>query len=284
MYIRPTSKFVNQHERRWTRVVQLCSTQGAIPSPPADDQYVMDAFRFLTAMNEAAGNEARQAKVSHRYPSLYEAYTLKKAANPTTRSAVEALIVGHVDIAVIAREYDVSPEVITWYKKLWFDVGEKPLSRLQVTTVLVPELHGSGMSADNVDALAKLMATSFSPDHALDFLELRELRDGDFSKHQNMYRTLLMYKATRAVACVPVNSFTALPLMETQLQIERMDKEMSLAQGASGGTQSEVMDMMLKGAASAWVVMNKGDIPSDVNGKLRLAETSSNLAQLGSGS
>lgn len=265
MYIRPDSKVVPQYERRWNRLVELTDqTPPQRPSPPGDDKWVCQAYPFLLGFKQANGDEELQKSVAYRYPHLYDALLLRLQAEPACRAAVEGMLLANVSIKHIANELSVHEDVIYWYQRLWYDLGDKPLSRLQITTQLIPSIHSANPDADNIDAFFKLLGGCHNPNIALDTIELRALEDSEAAAHHKTFQSLLLYKATRALYAMPVNSFTSQAILELYANMDRWQKEASLLSQSQGGTVNEMTTKALSGASAAWRTMQQAKTASEI--------------------
>ncbi len=172
MYIPPSSKLVNQPERRWNRILKLCQTENARPGPPTDDYWIIEGWRFLSALQDCDGDEDQQKEVARQFPHLYDAYVLKRMGNQVTRSAVEAMILRGCDPEEVAEQYEVHPEVIRWYAALWYEVNPAGQSPLRTSTVTVPQVHTGRIRRDDVDSRFKLLASIAGPEVLVALLSL----------------------------------------------------------------------------------------------------------------
>lgn len=264
-HIRPESNFVCQNERRWNRVLELCNTEGAAPSPPGDDKWVVQAYRFTMAMREANGDPDAQRIVSNTNKDLYAAFELKGPADPMTRTSITQLIAQGVSYRTLAEQYAETPMTFRWYVKLWaadYDPeAGKPQGRLVNMTVRHPAALSSSFSSHNVEAFYAMFAVGFRPDTLWDLLERRELDEEGYERIFNAYYSILSYKAIHAVVNTQPNTFAGPQLMEQYQQTHRSVKEMELAAKMQGGSMADLVKYCIRGAA--WTVMARGQMLED---------------------
>ena len=238
MYVRPDSKVVPATEWRWNRIVSLCHRENAQPTPPDDDVYILTGWNFLREFHAADGREEQEAVVSRRYPELYEAYTLKVMGASITRAAIESMLVANVSPEAIAEQYDMHADVVSWYQHLWFDLRDKAPTRLQVTTVMTPDVH-TAIDEINHDAYFKLLGASFPNDVLLNCLELKQSTDGDLDVHSRVIHSLQQFKTMRAVAATQINRYTAPTVIGLHTQMEQQIQDAKTANAASGNTAAK---------------------------------------------
>lgn len=267
MYIRPSSKVVPQNEWRWNRVIDLLGTPGAYPVPPKDDKYVCRMFRFMKSFNACDGNPDREKQLAEKQPILYEALTLRLMGSKTVKSTIEASLIAKVPKSYLAEQYDMSEDIIDWYEKLWFDIGEKPLSRLQVITQMAPNALNSTIDPNDLDTYLRVLGGSYSQDIFLDTVEIRPLDDDELKQHKRVAKSLLAYKGNKAIFSYPINSYTVQGLSE--MYVTSMDKaeDREVSAGKSGTAFTEIINKALEG--SKWSIMgeieNKNSIPQDLH-------------------
>ena len=247
MYIPETSKCVVQSEWRWNRILDLDS-QGSAPKPPKDDVYVVKAFRFYKDLMSAGGDDSAQKAVADRYPSLYEAYLLKRISHPATRSGIESLLTAKKSIRFISENLGLSETAVEWYSRLFYDVGD--LTAMQVSLTLVPEVHSNSFTADNIDGYFKMVGGCYDADALVDILSQRMLDEGGRQRQSDVKRTSLQFKANKAAAAIPVNQFTAPQILEIQNSTEKTTQEMVNLDNNTGGL-AEFMHAILTTAQYA---------------------------------
>lgn len=281
MYVSPKSKFVLSTERRWNRIVDLTSFEGAHPSPPQDDMYVVQGFLFIKEVNAANGDNVKMAQISRRYPDLYEAYTLKNVGDPVTRSVVESYLVAGMTPGMVAQQFGSTASIVEWYQKIWFDTGKEPLTRAQITSVLIPEVHSADFSAHDHNAFFKLLAGCSDPATLCDVVECKVRTPEEFKRIHSVVRSFLQQASLKAAASLPVNKFTAATVVQIYQEWEKAEKELELAAGSQGGILADAMVNILKAAGMSWQQMRDGLVPPEMHDATAKVHMSGSLLPAG---
>lgn len=258
-YLPERCNFVDQTQWRWNRVKYLVNN-GLQPSPPGDDLAVHTAYSFYLEIKEASGDYEKEREVALRHPFLYEAFILQWGSDGTVVDAVRSQITAKQPMKKIAGDYGCHPRVIEWFRALWYDVQEDA-TRHFIMNVLAPEVHKSGFSSDDTHAYFTLVG-GFGADVLDDILTKRPISEKTAQGHHDMTRSLTWYNATKASATMPINGYTANAVLESFLQMDKLDKDVE-SDTAERGTVADLMSYMLSGLS--WAIADSNAIPKSVH-------------------
>ena len=108
-------------DRRY-RIAKICLAHGLPPSVRNDDRVTWHVWRFLK--NREAAFESDERALFHvRNPNLSVAFQLHHGRQRRLRPVIEAYFLGAADDASLAKKLALPPDVIGWYRKIFFDVA-----------------------------------------------------------------------------------------------------------------------------------------------------------------
>lgn len=262
------SNWVRHNEWRWDRILELASTKDAAPSPPGDDQWIVNGYKFLTAMRAAKGDRRGQRVVAARWPALFSAFTLRIGANVITRDGVNSMIGQGIPWEQIGQEFGEPCITIEWYVKLWYSdkdpASGRPNTAKWHSLVQNPEALSPGFTSYDTGAFFLKLAYGFQPDTLHDVLEGRELTTEDAqTRFVSAYSSMVAHKALHAAANISVSPMNALGVLEHALNVQRTQRELDLQERAHGGAMSDILKYCVKGAK--WFVMEHGVTPIEMH-------------------
>ncbi|MFA5525244.1 MAG: hypothetical protein WC992_00270 [Acholeplasmataceae bacterium] len=250
MYIPATSKFVDRTQWRWNRILQL-HRSGRKPSPPGDDLAVLRGVEFYVALRDADGDEEKERLVSLRFPHLYEAYILHTQADMTTESAIQGLLLANTPVAEISLQYETHPDVLNWYRSLWFDISPSA-TKTWVMTVLIPQVHRSGFNSDD-SGFFSLLGASHGKDVLKDVLTREPITEKNIEAHRSLAHSMATYKGQAASVSLPLSAFHAGSTFDLYSQMDRSNRDLE-AGGDSGLTA--LLNYII-GSDLQWQLMDK---------------------------
>lgn len=261
------SNFSPHNERRWERVLDLLDTKDAVPCPPGDDRWIVDAYKFMLAMREANGDRLKQRSVARRWPALFAAFEIRTSANPVLRNTIDGLLGMRHDWQTVASQYGAPVSVIKWYTKLWwadFDpASDCPMTSFWLSTVQNPDALSPSYSSNNTRAFFLKLAFGSQPDTFWDLVENRELTEEGHARMASLYRSELSMKSVRAMMNASVGTHNAGEIMGHYLDFTRTQKELELQEQTQGGAMAELLHYCIRGAS--WMVMNRAEIPAELH-------------------
>ena len=266
-YSSPGSNWTRHNEWRWNRILELVDTKDAIPSPPGDDKWVVDGYKFLLALRAASGDYAAQKRVASRWAALYSAFELRTSADSVTRSAVNAVIAQRNDWQLVADSYGESISTVEWYVKLWwsdFDPAScRPETDLYNSTVQNAAALSPGFTSNNTGAYLLMLAFGYQPDVLWDTLENRELGEDAHRRFMSTFSSILTHKTLRAVTNLQTGSMHAGEIMGQYVELHRIKRELDLEEQRQGGSMNEMLEYCINGAR--WIIMDRNAVPPELH-------------------
>lgn len=139
---------------RWERARTLL-TKNRYATKSRDDQFVMLAKKFQTAYDRCK-NDFDQEKLQRRFPGIWFAMKTYFADRGDVRWIIEARVLAGESVKDIADKCHVSPDVVGWYEKLFFDVRARLKSPDYVVNVVMRGAVHHGLKSRDYDILWKL--------------------------------------------------------------------------------------------------------------------------------
>lgn len=226
---------------RWLRTIEVDSG-GDRPSRVLDGEdgytWIRRALQLKRHFARMNNNPRRRRALLLRDRELYWAHSMWLAEKQPTRWGIEARVVAGESDEEIAAKLGTSPEVVTAYVNVFFDIREKLRNVDYMLNVVMADAVVRGLQERQYDLLWKLMGYHGGP-HALDasiskFIPIaRPATKDDVSGFFHDFAINSMkYKSAVAAATVPINTHTQLPLLDSfvkYVEIERTTENASKA-------------------------------------------------------
>jgi len=227
---------------RWERARDIA--EGGVPlSRKYDDVWVRKALQFRLADREAT-LELDRLYLVDRMPDVFWAYELAFNGDAdrgnSMRSEIEARILSRESVNDIAYRCATSPEVITAYEKLFFNVLDRIDRLAYITHQVFTAAAFQSIHERDYDLLWKMFGYFGGP-HVLDVLITtfqsvpHPTRSDEVTGFiQDTAMNALRRKALIACQTLGVNSFTATEIIAQFIKLHEIDR----AAGGGGGQQS----------------------------------------------
>jgi hypothetical protein len=147
---------------RWRLALGLLDRPRTPFRKHADDG-VKQALAFERAYRRCQNDKARE-RLAKRQPELYRARELYYSEPPHPRWAVEARILAREPVADIAKQHDLTPEVIDRYAPIFFDVADR-LDNASVIQLFVigPKVYTGWSPTDDLDVIWRYFGYHYGP-------------------------------------------------------------------------------------------------------------------------
>jgi hypothetical protein len=149
-----TNPFRSPHWRA-DRVTQLLC-RGPKPLPPRryDDRYVRIYRKFMCEYSQPDWDEERQQSLALSMPDAYDAHLLHFGPDRELRNMLQARLLSGESLAEIARRFELAPDVVDIYEKVFFNVLDRLESRDWIVKVIKDDREpsdtcGSGALTDS---------------------------------------------------------------------------------------------------------------------------------------
>lgn len=226
---------------RWLRTVEVDSG-GDRPSRILDGEdgytWIRRALQLKRHFARLNNNTRRRRALLLRDRDLYWAHSMWLAEKQPTRWGIEARVVAGESDEEIAAKLGTSPEVVTAYVNVFFDIREKLHNVDYMLNVVMADAVVRGLQERQYDLLWKLMGYHGGP-YALDaaiskFIPIARpsTKDDVSGFFHDFAINSMKYKSAVAAATVPINTHTQLPLLDSfvkYVEIERTTENASKA-------------------------------------------------------
>jgi hypothetical protein len=234
---RPTNP-LRPPDWRWKYGKQLAEAQA--PKTRAG-RHVGLVRKFNMVLLECQ-SETDHLQLVDEWPDLYEAWRIY--SNEQAKSArweIEARLLAGQPFEAIAKLTRVSPEILTLYEKVFFDVLDKLDAPSYIVHTVLFESFNRGVSEKHHDILWKMFGYWAGP-HVLDFLIFKFNRPQKADASSTSVNAFLaddirgqqLLKASLAMRTMPVNFQTQIEIINLYYRMIEMERE---SEGASGGSQ-----------------------------------------------
>lgn len=227
---------------RWLRAVQIDSG-GRRASRKIDGaegfEWVRRAVRLKRHFDKAAGRPEALYALIERDPNLFWAHNIWTKDKAPTRWAIEARVLAGQTDEEIAHRAATSPDIISAYVNVFFDVRGVLDRDDYVLNVILAEAVARGVQERQYDLLWKLLAYRGGP-HVLD-ASINRFAKTETPKDENAVSgffqefaiNTMKYKAAIAALTVQANTHTQMQLIDSfvkYVEIEKNSENASKAQ------------------------------------------------------
>ena len=238
---------------RWLRAVQI-DAGGPRASQKLDGPdgcvWIRRASRMKRRWERAGNQPAATHALILRDSDMFWAHTLWAEEKNPTRWGIEARVLAGESDAEIAEKMGTTPEIVSAYVNVFFDVREK-LHRLDyVLNVVLSDAVTRGLQERHYDLLWKLMGYRGGP-HVLDAVLSRFINiakpdspDGVSGFFQEFAINSMKYKAALASLTVQVNTQTQLPLIDSFVKYVEIERNTENAEKAQSSIVTNIGAML----------------------------------------
>lgn len=222
---------------RWEYIKSL-TDNGKMPSRRPEDAVFVRGYRFMKRMQPGKFFDIQAVK--RDYPTLAPAHFLWRNTG-SERWIVEAGLLTNASFKDIG-DYVAQPEeVIDQYRLYYFDVKEKLASQGYIINRVLTPSGFRNMGHRDYDFMYKSLAYYLGWDAFKEFIGSQDYNDKLRTSLVNNFRNSLLSLGLKAVKCAPLNSYTAIPIIEQCLKM--IDAEATREHG-SMGDRSEAISLM----------------------------------------
>lgn len=225
---------------RWERARALRESKTKINRNFKDDQLTKLAYKFQLELAKCKDDIARW-DLMDEYPALFPAYLIFKRGDNEERHpmrfAIEARLLAGQSNEEIAECFGISPDIIKYYEKIFFNVREKLNSSDYIMTCIIGPSVQAGLSDRDYDLLWKLFGYLYGPIVLDSFIMTtsRRYRPTTMSEVDAALaddtRSALQRKVAIVTRTFAVNPFSQSELLNIYARFIEVEKEMGGEKG-----------------------------------------------------
>lgn len=243
-----------------------------------DDDWTRKAKKFQLAY-ATASSDYDHLLLMRRWPSLAEAYAIRHQDDEKRllRYEIEARLLSDDPFERVSERVGVSPDVVIWYEKLFFNVRDRLSHRGWVAHCVLGESAHAGLTERDYDVLWKMfgyIGGGYVLDAVIDRRTDLPQPEGPgqvrgwFGDDIEQVSTIKMDLAMRIAA---VNSYTIEKIAEIYQRFRELQK---MADGAGGGGDMLTTNIAIMLQSIPWTVGDKrvlvaANDPKQIVGRLR---------------